>query len=212
VIELYTWATPNGTKPAIMLEETGVPYTAHLVDITKGEQFARDFLAISPNNKIPALVDEEAGQPRRVLFESGAVLIYLAEKTGQLLAASGAARDAALEWLLWASSGVGPTFGQFWYYVGEDHDGTSPRQRFTAEAWRLVEVLEKRLNAVPFLAGDYSIADISAFTWLHAVLPTLQAHGSRSIPNVEAWLRNIQDRPAVRRGLRAPKQRVHAQR
>jgi GST-like protein len=212
MIELYTWATPNGTKPAIMLEETGIAYTVHLVDITKGEQFAPDFLAISPNNKIPALVEEEAGQPRRVLFESGAVLIYLAEKTGQLLATSGAARDATLEWLLWASSGIGPTFGQFWYYASEGHDGPSPRQRFTAEAWRLVEVLEKRLNAVPFLAGEYSIADIAAFTWVHAVLPTLGAHVSHPIPNVQAWLRNIHERPAVRRGLRAPKQRVNAHR
>jgi GST-like protein len=212
VIELYTWATPNGTKPAIMLEEVEIPYTVHLVDITNGEQFADHFLAISPNNKIPALVDDDAATGRRVLFESGATLIYLAEKTGRLLPVSGAPRDEVLEWLFWASSGISPTFGQFWYYVGEEHDGEAPRERFTTEARRLAQVLERRLNGRPYVAGEYSIADIAAFTWMHAVMPTLVRHGSPPIPNVHGWLRNIAARPAVRRGLRAPKLRVHTQR
>jgi GST-like protein len=211
VIELYTWATPNGTKPSIMLEEAGLDYRVTLIDLVKGEQFAPEFLAISPNNKIPTLIDRDEDGERRIIFESGAILIYLAEKAGVLLPTAGPSRDRTLEWLFWASAGVGPMFGQFGHFAGADLDQAAPaRARFTKEAWRLIEVLERRLGLAPYLAGDYSVADIAAFTWVHATLPTLRAHGQTPTPHIDLWLQSIASRPAVQRGLRAPKIRIRA--
>jgi GST-like protein len=208
VIELLTWPTPNGTKPAIMLEEAGSPYSVRLVNIGSGDQHAPEFLAISPNNKIPAIVDHDGAGGPRTVFESGAILMYLAEKTGCLLAASGPRRDQAMSWLFWSMSGIGPTFGQFLHFVSSDGPTSPMVCRFTTEAVRLVHVLEGRLGEAPFLAGDYSIADIGAFTWLKFAIPTIRSTAGDALgttPNVDRWLDEINSRPAVQRGLRAPK-------
>jgi GST-like protein len=208
VIELLTWPTPNGTKPAIMLEEAGSPYSVRLVNIGSGDQHAPEFLAISPNNKIPAIVDHDGAGGPRTVFESGAILMYLAEKTGCLLPTSGPRRDQAMSWLFWSMSGIGPTFGQFLHFVSSD-GSTSPMVcRFTTEAVRLVHVLEGRLGEARFLAEDYSIADIGAFTWLKFAIPTIRSTAGDALgttPNVDRWLDEINSRPAVQRGLRAPK-------
>jgi len=214
VIELYTWATPNGAKPAIMLEEIGLEYRVHLVDITNNEQFAPEFLSLSPNNKIPALVDHDPSGGKRVVFESGAALIYLAEKTGKLLPAAGTPRDEALGWLFWASTGVGPTFGQFGHFAAaKSGEPDAALARFTQEASRLIGVLERRLGAAPYLARDYSIADIAAFTWVHFILASLRKVAGSALeetPCIDQWLRRIAERPAVQRGLRAPKVRLRS--
>lgn len=208
MIELLTWPTPNGTKPAIMLEESGSLYSVRLVNIGSGAQHSPEFLAISPNNKIPAIVDHDGASGPRTVFESGAILMYLAEKTGCLLAASGPGRDQAISWLFWSMSGIGPTFGQFLHFVSTDGPTSPTVCRFTTEAVRLVHVLEKRLGEARFLAGDYSIADVGAFTWLKFAIPTIRSTAGDALgttPNVDRWLGEINSRPAVQRGLRAPK-------
>jgi GSH-dependent disulfide-bond oxidoreductase len=208
MIELLTWPTPNGTKPSIMLEEVRQPYSVRLVNIGSGEQHSPSFLAVSPNNKIPAIVDHDSLDGRRAVFESGAILIYLAEKTGSLLAKSGLRRDQAMSWLFWSMSGVGPTFGQFLHFLSSDGPTSPVTQRFAAEASRLVHVLEKRLGEEPFVAGDYSIADIGAFTWLNFAIRPLRDNAADTLgatPSVDRWLKEIGGRPAVQRGLRAPK-------
>ena len=164
MIDLYTWGTPNGRKVSIMLEELGLEYTVHPINITQNQQFTPEFLAINPNNKIPAIVDQEGpgGAPLAV-FESGAILIYLAEKTeSRLLPASGAGRYAALEWLMLQMGGVGPMFGQlgfFHKFAGKDFEDKRPRDRYVAESKRLLGVLEQRLTGRNWILGDdYSIA------------------------------------------------------
>jgi GST-like protein len=208
VIELLTWPTPNGTKPSIMLEEVSCPYSVHLVNIGSGEQHSQEFLSVSPNNKIPAIVDRDGVGGPQTVFESGAILMYLAEKTGLLLAASGPRRDQAMSWLFWSMSGIGPTFGQFLHFASSEDRTSAANHRFGAEAVRLVHVLERRLEEVPFLAGDYSIADIGAFTWLKFAIPTIRSSSGEALgatPRVDRWLEEINSRPAVQRGLRAPK-------
>jgi GST-like protein len=208
MIELLTWPTPNGTKPSIMLEEVGSPYSVHLVNIGSGEQHAPDFLSISPNNKIPAIVDHDGVRGPRKVFESGAILVYLAEKTGLLLAASGPRRDQAMSWLFWSMSAIGPVFGQLLHFASSEDQTSAANRRFSAEAVRLVYVLERRLGEVPFVAGDYSIADIGAFTWLKFAIPTIRSTAGDALgatPCVDRWLGEINSRPAVQRGLRAPK-------
>jgi len=206
---LYTWGTPNGRKISIMLEELGLPYEVRMVDIGRGQQFAPGFLAISPNNKIPALVDTSAGGSPLAVFESGAILTYLAEKTGRLLAPSGAARYAALEWLHWSIGGLGPMVGQLNFFSLRS-PGTAPpaTDRFTREADRLLGVMERRLSESAYLGGaDYSIADIAAYTWAFFVsthLDHVLAASLASKPATYAWLQAIGDRPAVRRGMQVP--------
>ncbi len=205
MIRLYGWGTPNGLKIPIMLEEVGLPYQITRVDIGKGEQFAPDFLAISPNNKIPAIVDEDNGQ---TLFESGAILTYLADKTGQLLAREGPARWAATEWLHWQIGGLGPMLGQLGFFaVRSEEKAPLAIQRFSEEGERLLGVLERRLAQVPFLAGDdYSIADIAAFTWTRATRSMLKeplAKAIKDAPATDRWLAAIEARPAVVKGLAA---------
>jgi GSH-dependent disulfide-bond oxidoreductase len=190
-----------------MLEEVGLPYTVRLVDITAGEQFSPDFLTISPNNKIPALTDSDETGELRVLFESGAILIYLAEKTGLLLAPGGQRRAEALSWLFWATSGLGPTIGRFLQHVSI-LTGQSGKDPFEHETIRLMRILDKRLSEAPFLAGAYSIADIAAFAWLKFALPMIKTRlgGELGItPGIDCWLNEINARDAVRRGLRASK-------
>ena len=207
MIELFTWATPNGARPAIMLEEIGLPYKVHLVDLTAGAQFAPEFLAISPNNKIPALIDSDERGARRVLFESGAILIYLAEKSGRLLASGGRRRDEAVAWLFWSTSGLGPTLGRFLQQVTTPN-GQPDTDALRREVGRLMHVLETRLSEAPFLAAEYSIADIAASAWLKPAFPTIRAQLGAELdaaPNVDRWLGFINARPAVQRGLRASK-------
>jgi GST-like protein len=208
MIELLTWATPNGTKPSIMLEEVNLPYTIRLINPGSGEQRMPAFLAVSPNNKIPAILDHADSGETRTIFESGAILIYLAEKTGQLLAQSGPRRDQAMSWLFWSMTGVGPTFGQLLHFVSSVDGPPAVIQRFADEAARLMHVLEKRLEDVQFLAQDYSIADIGAFTWVKLALATVKRAAGESLgetPGVDRWLETIASRTAVQRGLRAPK-------
>jgi GSH-dependent disulfide-bond oxidoreductase len=208
MIELLTWPTPNGTKPSIMLEEVGSPYSVHLVNIGSGEQHSPDFLSISPNNKIPAIVDHDGARGPRTIFESGAILVYLAEKTGVLLPASGPYRDQAMSWLFWSMSAIGPALGQFLHFASSEDQTSAANRRFSAEAVRLVHVLERRLEQVPFLAGNYSIADIGAFTWVKFAIPTIRSSAGDALgttPSVDRWLDEINSRPAVQRGLRAPK-------
>ncbi|MBR7975990.1 glutathione S-transferase N-terminal domain-containing protein [Burkholderia vietnamiensis] len=202
MIDVYSWATPNGHKVHIMLEETGLAYRAHPVDIGAGDQFKPEFLKISPNNKIPAIVDSDGpgGKPIS-LFESGAILVYLAEKTGKFLPADAAERYATLEWLMFQMGGVGPMLGQahhFRLYAPEKIEYAI--NRYTNEAKRLYNVMEKRLAQSEYLAGDtYTIADIATFPWTRS----WQNQGIvlDELPNVKRWHEAIAARPAVQRGV-----------
>ncbi|MBR8156486.1 glutathione S-transferase N-terminal domain-containing protein [Burkholderia cenocepacia] len=202
MIDVYSWATPNGHKVHIMLEETGLAYRAHPVDIGAGDQFEPEFLKISPNNKIPAIVDPDGPGGQSIsLFESGAILIYLAEKTGKFLPADPAARYPTLEWLMFQMGGVGPMLGQahhFRLYAPEKIEYAV--NRYTNEAKRLYNVMEKRLGESEYLAGDtYTIADIATFPWTRS----WQNQGIvlDALPNVKRWHEAIAARPAVQRGV-----------
>ncbi len=202
MIDLYTWTTPNGRKISIMLEETGFDYTTHAINIMKDEQFAPDFLAISPNNKIPAIVDRDTGQS---MFESGAILLYLAEKSGKFLPSDPAARWSAMEWLMWQMGGFGPMLGQAHYFIKYNPDLSPPAsERFGKEAARLYGVLDRRLADAQFLAGDYSIADIATFPW--AARFEWHRVDLNQFPNVLRWYREIAARPAVQKGFNVPKE------
>ncbi|EYF05079.1 glutathione S-transferase family protein [Chondromyces apiculatus] len=210
MITLYTFTTPNGRKVSIMLEELGLPYEVKTVDISKGEQFDPAFLAISPNNKIPALVDDEAEGGRIALFESGAILTYLAEKTGKLLAPSGPARYEAIAWLHWQIGGLGPMFGQLGFFgVFSKEKIPTAIKRYADEANRLLGVMEKRLTDSAYLAGDeYSIADIATYPWAvnsRTFLGEFLAESVAQKPAVQRWLDAVGARPAVQRGMAVPK-------
>ena len=210
MITLYTWSTPNGRKIPIMLEECGLPYTVVPVNIGKDEQFAPDFLKVSPNNKIPAIVDDEAEGGPLSVFESGAILTYLAEKTGRFLASSGPSRYKALEWLHWQMGGLGPMLGQLGFFaVRSDEKAPLAIKRFTDEADRLLHVMDRRLGEGSYLAGeDYSVADIACYAWTLAATSFLKEalrDTLGSIPNVHAWLERVGERPAVQRGMEVPK-------
>lgn len=201
-IDLYTWPTPNGHKIHIMLEEVGLPYNVHAIDIGAGDQFDPDFLKISPNNKMPAIVDPDGpdGEPHSV-FESGAILIYLAEKTGKLLPDDPRKRSEALQWLMWQMGGLGPMLGQahhFLQYAPETIEYAS--NRYSNEAKRLYGVLDKRLGETRYLAGDeYTIADIAAWPWTR--FPERQGVDRNDYPNFVRWFDEIAERPAVKRGV-----------
>lgn len=211
MITVYTWKTPNGRKIPIMLEELGLPYEVRPVDIGKGEQFAPDFLRISPNNKIPAILDDEGdgnGEPLAI-FESGAILTYLAEKTDRFLAPSGQGRYKALEWLYWQVGGLAPMLGQLGFFaVRSQEKAPLAIRRFTEETARLLDVMERRLAEAPYLAGaDYTIADIATYPWTVAATTHLKEPLADSLaakPSVHAWLERVGGRPAVRRGMRVP--------
>ncbi|HDR27686.1 glutathione S-transferase N-terminal domain-containing protein [Rhodovulum sp.] len=210
-IQLYSYPTPNGVKASIMLEETGLPYDAHRVDFNAGEQMTGAFLSLNPNNKIPAIIDPEGpdGAPM-ALFESGAILIYLAEKTGQFLPTAPRARHEVLQWLMFQMGGVGPMFGQMGFFVrfkGTEIEDPRPRERYVAESRRLLTVLDRRMEARAWICGDYSIADIALLPWLRSLLVGYEAGdlvGWTDFANLHAWLDRFLARPAVQRGLVQP--------
>jgi GST-like protein len=197
MIELYTWATPNGRKISIALEELGLPYRIHAVDIGKGAQFEPAFAAISPNNKIPAIVDTDNG---RAMMESGAILLYLADKTGRL---TGADPWITLQWLMLQMASIGPTLGQTHHFV-HFNPGKAPyaQERFKTETTRLYGVLDARLRDHEYLAGSYSIADIATWPWISRF--EWQQMNLAEFPNLRRWYLAIADRSAVQRGYDVP--------
>ena len=200
MIDLYYWTTPNGHKITIFLEETRLPYTIKPINIGKGEQFAPEFLAISPNNRIPAIVDHQPADGKGPLsvFESGAILQYLAEKTGKFLPADLRGRTDAMQWLFWQMGGLGPMLGQnhhFRNYTTEKIPYAI--NRYLKETERLYGVLDERLANRDFIAGDYSIADMAAYPWI--VLHERQGQNLDDFPNVKRWFETIQQRDAVQR-------------
>ena len=202
MIDVYSWPTPNGHKIHIMLEETGLPYRVHGVNIRTGDQFKPEFLAISPNNRIPAIVDREGPNGKPIsLFESGAILIYLAGKTGKLLPSDLHQRYAALCWLMWQMGGVGPMFGQANHFRAYSVEKiTYAIDRYTNEANRLTNVLDKILGEARFLAGDeYSIADIAVFPWMRNA--DKRGINLAEFPHAQRWFDAINARPAVQRAL-----------
>ena len=211
-LQLYSLPTPNGVKVSIMLEETGLPYEPHLIDITKNETWGPEYLSLNPNGKIPAIIDPDGpgGQPLG-LFESGAILIYMAEKTGKLLPADPAARYQTIQWVMWQMGGLGPMFGQlgfFHRFAGKDYEDKRPRDRYVAESKRLLGVLETRLEGRDWIMGDeYTIADISMLGWVRNLIGFYEAGeivDYASLKNVPVWLERGLARPAVQRGLNIP--------
>jgi len=204
MIDLYTWGTPNGRKVSIMLEECGLAYRVHKVDIGKGEQFREEFVAINPNSKIPAIVDYDGPDGRAMkLFESGAILVYLAAKTGQFLPQPLRGRYDALQWLMFQMGGVGPMFGQVHHFLRAAREPVPYAiERYTGETRRLYGVLNRRLSHAAFLAREYSIADIATFPWVarhewHRI-PLAE------FPHVKRWFDTLSARPAVARGMAVP--------
>ena len=200
MIDLYTWGTPNGRKVSIMLEEVELPYTAHSVNIGKDEQLAPEFLRISPNNKIPAIVDKENDI---ALMESGAILLYLANKTGKLLVSNGEDHWRTIEWLMWQMGGVGPIFGQV-HHFSKFNSGVSEyaEERYVNEAKRLYKVLNERLEGRSYLVDDYSIADIATWPWVSRY--EWQMIDLNDYLNVKRWYIEIAQRSAVQRGYDVP--------
>ncbi len=210
-IQLYAMTTPNGVKVSIMLEETGLPYDAHLINIIADDQMTPEFLEISPNNKIPAIIDPDGpGGEAISLFESGAILIYLADKTGKFLSGDPAKRYETLQWLMFQMGGIGPMFGQLGFFVkfaGAEIEDKRPRQRYIDEAERLLNVLDQRLEGRDFVMDDYSIADIAIFPWLNTLKNFYEAGDLvdwDDLENVPAYLERCLARPAVQRGMVNP--------
>jgi GSH-dependent disulfide-bond oxidoreductase len=205
MIDLYTKGTPNGRKASVMLEEVDLPYNVHVIDIGKGDQFTPEFVAINPNSKIPAIVDGDGpgGKPM-ALFESGAILIYLADKTGSdLLPKDGAERYAVMEWLMFQMAGVGPMFGQTHHFLKfAKVDVPYAKERYSTETRRLYGVLDKRLGEAEYMAGAYSIADIATYPWV--MRHEFQQVDLGEFPNVKRWAEAISARPAVQRGMEVP--------
>jgi GST-like protein len=211
-LQLYSFPTPNGVKISIMLEEIGLPYEAHLVNIMKNETWGPDFLALNPNGKIPAIIDPDGpgGKPL-ALFESGAILTYLGEKTGKLLSKDPATRYETLEWVFFQMAAIGPMFGQlgfFYKFAGKAIEDKRPLERYRDESKRLLGVLETRLAGRDFIMGsEFTIADVSMIGWVRALKVFYEAGeilGMDAMPNVNAWLERSLARPAVKRGLEIP--------
>lgn len=206
MIDLYTAATPNGYKVSIALEELGLPYTLRVLDLAKGEQKTPAFLAINPNGRIPAIVDHEAGG--FAVFESGAILIYLAEKTGRLMPTDVQGRSRVIQWLMFQMGGVGPMMGQanvFFRYFPEKIQPAI--DRYQGESKRLLTVLDGHLKDHEYLAGDYSIADIANWAWVRT--HRWSGVDVSDLPHLQRWLDAIRQRPAVQRGIEAPPSRIH---
>ena len=205
MIELYTWGTPNGKKASVMLEEVGLAYNVHAINIGQGDQFKPEYLKINPNSKIPAIIDTDGpgGKPLAV-FESGAILIYLAEKTGKLLSKDPVKRIEAIEWLMFQMGGVGPMFGQAHHFLRQVKEPNPyGAERYTKETRRLYGVMNAQLGTHDYLAGEYSIADVATYPWV-------SRHEWHNVdlaefPNVKRWVEAIEARPAVQRGMAVPK-------
>ncbi|SEM68062.1 GST-like protein [Pseudorhodobacter antarcticus] len=208
LLQLYSLPTPNGVKVSIALEEMGIAYEPHLVDFATNDQMTPEFLALNPNNKIPAIIDPNGANGPVALFESGAILIYLAEKSGQLL--PDANRYEVLQWLMFQMGGLGPMFGQlgyFHHFAGKEIDDPRPKERYRAEAARLLMVLDGALAGRDWIAGDYSIADIAIGPWLRTLRDFYKAGdiaGWQDLKNVPAYLDRFLARPAVQKGLTIP--------
>jgi GST-like protein len=211
-LQLYSLPTPNGVKVSIMLEEIGLPYEPHLVNFATNDQLSAEFITLNPNNKIPAILDPDGpgGKPLP-LFESGAILIYLAEKTGQLLPPNAGARYQAIQWLMFQMGGIGPMFGQVGFFnkfAGKDYADKRPRDRYVAESKRLLGVLDRRLAGRAWIMGDaISIADIATFPWIDNLIGFYEAGDLvdiASFPEVTRVLRSFMSRPAVARGTNIP--------
>jgi GST-like protein len=209
VIQLYSLPTPNGVKVSVALEEMGLPYEAHLVDISKDDQFTPEFLSLNPNNKIPAMIDPNGpGGKALPLFESGAILIYLAEKTGRFLPQEN--RYQVLQWLMFQMGGLGPMLGQLGYFhvfAGNEIEDPRPKERYRAESARLLKVLDNALAGQDWIAGDYSIADMAIAPWLNNLINRYKAGdqvGWADLSNLPAYVDRFLARPAVQRGLNVP--------
>jgi GSH-dependent disulfide-bond oxidoreductase len=195
-IELFTWTTPNGVKPLIMLEELGAPYHVTAVNIGRGEQFAEEFVRINPNSKVPALVDDGVR-----IFESGAILIHLAERAKKFLPESGAARSDVMEWLFFQVGGIGPMFGQLGHFRSAKREDTYALDRYQKETERLAQVIERRLENVPYLGGsEYSIADMASIGWVRALRDRFEFDMSK-YPSTNKWIDTVIARPAVERAF-----------
>ena len=211
-IQLYSVPTPNGVKVSIMLEETGLPYEPHFVNIMENESWTPEFLSLNPNGKIPAILDPEGPDGRPLgLFESGAILVYLADKTAKFLPADASGRYETLQWVMWQMGGLGPMFGQVGYFhkfAGREIDDKRPLQRYATESKRLLGVLEQRLDGRSWIMGEeYTIADIATLGWVRNLIGFYGAAelvDYASLKNVPAWLERGLARPAVRRGLEIP--------
>ncbi|KAA6126119.1 glutathione S-transferase N-terminal domain-containing protein [Cupriavidus cauae] len=212
-LQLYSLTTPNGVKASIMLEEIGLPYEPHLVRFDADDQLSPEFLSLNPNNKIPAILDPNGpgGKPL-ALFESGAILLYLAEKTGKLLPADPAARYQTIQWVMFQMGGVGPMFGQvgfFHKFAGREYEDKRPRDRYVAESRRLLGVLEKHLAGRDWIMGEqYTIADVATFPWIRNLIGFYEARelvGFDDFPQVQRVLDAFVARPAVIRGLEIPR-------
>jgi GST-like protein len=211
-LQLYSLTTPNGVKASIMLEEIGLPYEAHRVNFDTNDQLSPEFLSLNPNNKIPAIIDPNGpdGKPL-ALFESGAILIYLGEKTGKLLPRDPARRYQTIQWLMFQMGGIGPMFGQVGFFnkfAGKDYEDKRPRDRYVAEAKRLLAVLDRQLEGQAWLLGnEYTIADIATFPWVRNLIGYYEAGelvGFKDFRNVQRVLNAFLERPAVVSGLNIP--------
>jgi GST-like protein len=210
-LQLYSLPTPNGVKASIMLEETGLPYEAHLVNFGTNDQLTAEFLSLNPNNKIPAIIDPNGpnGEPI-ALWESGAILIYLAEKTGQLLPENPVARYETLQWLMFQIGGVGPMFGQLGFFhklAGKEIEDPRPKARYIGEASRLLKVIDARLDARDWIMGDYTISDIAIAPWIKSLRDFYEAGdlvGWADLKNVPAYVDRFAARPAVQAGYNSP--------
>ncbi len=199
MIDLYTFTTPNGRKPAILLEELGLPYSIHNIDISKGEQFSPEFIAINPNSKIPAIIDRDS---EIAVFESGAILIYLAEKAGKFLPQEGSDRVRVIEWLMFQMANVGPMFGQLGHFRN-----AAPEQilyaiaRYEKESLRILGVLDRQLADNTYIAGEYSIADMATYPWVVATTGSYMGLSLEEFPNVRRWIATMESRSAVQTGM-----------
>ncbi len=204
MIELYTWGTPNGRKVSVMLEECGLPYNVHPINIGTGDQFTPAFVALNPNSKIPAMVDPDGPDGKPIsLFESGAILVYLSGKTGRFLPQSTHGRYLALQWLMFQMGGVGPMFGQVHHFLRTAKEAVPYAiDRYTKEKDRLYGVLDRRLGEAEYLAGEYSIADIATYPWVARY--DWHKTDLADFPNVKRWFDAISARPAVQRGMKVP--------
>lgn len=209
-IQLYAFPTPNGVKASIMLEETGLAYEAHLVRLSDDDVKSPEFLSLSPNNKIPAIIDPNGPDGAPIgLFESGAILIYLAEKSGQLIGSTATRRAHIIQWLMWQMGGIGPMFGQlgfFYKFAGSQIEDPRPLERYVAEARRLLSVLDRQLEGRDWVCGDFSIADIAIAPWINVLdfYEATELLGFDDFENVDAYLDRFLERPAVRIGMNTP--------